>query len=203
MLFRRVTVVLVLLLAPFFCQTPAWAQQSPLAQPEKPQQPHLAQPEKPQQPDTAGLELQDWLFKLHKDLAKLQELVRKDRAAGARPENKAVIVDLRNRLNELIAFLESPRKEVARHTWLELGPHEKVEYARTIATRRPDDKAEIKIFRLKNAKAPQLAKTLNDLLQGMAVRITTDERTNSLLVRGSRPLLEEIQVLVRNLDDPE
>jgi type II secretory pathway component GspD/PulD (secretin) len=65
------------------------------------------------------------------------------------------------------------------------------------------EKAETKIFTLKNAEGTRLAKTLLEFLgdkDGKELQIVCDPQTNSLLVRGSRERVEIVKVLLDRLD---
>jgi hypothetical protein len=70
----------------------------------------------------------------------------------------------------------------------------------------PVEKAEYRIFRLRNAAAPEVARTLRELLgerigpKGARIAIAVDERSNSLLVSESRAHLEEIEAILTRLD---
>jgi hypothetical protein len=57
------------------------------------------------------------------------------------------------------------------------------------------------LFRLKYAPAPELAKTLQSVFGGRGGPvIVPEERTNTLIVRGSEKQVAEVQALVRELD---
>jgi hypothetical protein len=62
---------------------------------------------------------------------------------------------------------------------------------------------ELFVMRLKFTPAPELVKTLQPLFPGKSPVITSDARTNTLLLRGSPKQIEEVQLLVRALDIPD
>jgi hypothetical protein len=67
---------------------------------------------------------------------------------------------------------------------------------------------EIKVFRLKNAMAPDVERILSKLFQaggraGANLRFASDERTNSLLVSGPSSQLDEIEAVLNRLDTPD
>jgi Bacterial type II/III secretion system short domain len=69
---------------------------------------------------------------------------------------------------------------------------------------RPEGNAEIQVFTLKNAKATEMAKTLQDLLQekdGPAPRIVGDPSSNSVLIRASREQIEVIAAVITRLEE--
>jgi type II secretory pathway component GspD/PulD (secretin) len=60
-----------------------------------------------------------------------------------------------------------------------------------------------KIFRLAHAEAPTLKKTLVDLLLGtFEFNMVADERTNTLLVHGTKEGIKAIEDLLQVLDAP-
>lgn len=59
----------------------------------------------------------------------------------------------------------------------------------------------IKIFKLKNAQAKSVAKTLDALLGDRKATMVADERTNSLLVKGSRDDVMVIEAVLQKLDE--
>jgi type II secretory pathway component GspD/PulD (secretin) len=61
--------------------------------------------------------------------------------------------------------------------------------------------AVFKVFTLAHAQAAGVAATLNQLLGDTGVKITPDERSNSVLARGSDENLEVVERLVQRLDD--
>jgi len=59
----------------------------------------------------------------------------------------------------------------------------------------------IRVFRLNHANATTLAATLQGTVQGKALRIIPDARTNSLVVQGTPDLLDTLTALVQHLDE--
>jgi hypothetical protein len=65
---------------------------------------------------------------------------------------------------------------------------------------------EIKMFRLKNARAADMERTLAKMFQGggrAGLRIASDERTNSVLVSGAPTQLDEVEAVLNRLDTPD
>ncbi len=56
-------------------------------------------------------------------------------------------------------------------------------------------------FALTKARAAEVLKTLQPILEGQNVTVGVDERTNSLIVIGSPEVLEIIRNLVARLDE--
>jgi hypothetical protein len=72
------------------------------------------------------------------------------------------------------------------------------------------DAPEFKIYRLRNAKAADMERTLSKILQaggreggGPRLALASDERTNSLLARAAPAQLQEIEALLSRLDTPD
>jgi hypothetical protein len=65
-----------------------------------------------------------------------------------------------------------------------------------------EDGLELKVFGLRHTKADTVHSIIQQLLHSNAGVLAVDERTNSLLARGSKQHLEEIEVLVEVLDGP-
>jgi type II secretory pathway component GspD/PulD (secretin) len=65
----------------------------------------------------------------------------------------------------------------------------------------PGGASAVKIFSLKNAQAPDLAKVLSVVASDKSVRIAVDARTNSLIAAGSASELAAIEALVLRLDE--
>jgi hypothetical protein len=65
-----------------------------------------------------------------------------------------------------------------------------------------EDGLELKVFGLRHTKADTVHSIIQQLLHSNAGVLAVDERTNSLLARGSKQHLEEIEVLVEVLDVP-
>lgn len=63
------------------------------------------------------------------------------------------------------------------------------------------DGDQLKIVQLKHAAAPALANVLVGVFQREPLRIAVDERTNSLLLRGSPASLEIVLALITRLDE--
>ena len=70
------------------------------------------------------------------------------------------------------------------------------------AEAKPEPKEVTKVFRLKNAKAASVAKTLESLYGQRKGRLASDDRTNSLVVIATGEHLLEIAVLIEELDAP-
>lgn len=60
-------------------------------------------------------------------------------------------------------------------------------------------KNEIRVFKLRNVASTETGRTLSQLFED--VIITGDERTNSLIVRGGPEEIEEIEALLKTLDE--
>jgi type II secretory pathway component GspD/PulD (secretin) len=94
----------------------------------------------------------------------------------------------------------------AGQTWLVLTASvaaarpEAVPEPKPAAAKGPVD--ELKIVQLKHAAAAALANVLHDTFAREPIRIAVDERTNSLLLRGSPERLEAVLALVARLDEP-
>ena len=69
----------------------------------------------------------------------------------------------------------------------------------------PGAAPEFRVFRLRNARAADMERTLAKLFQGRGttLRIASDERTNSLLASGSATQLDEIEAILSKLDTPD
>ena len=91
-------------------------------------------------------------------------------------------------------------------TWLVLTasvaatPQPAVVEPKPAAAKGPVD--QLKIVQLKHAAAAALANVLHDTFAREPIRIAVDERTNSLLLRGSPERLEAVLALVARLDEP-
>jgi hypothetical protein len=59
----------------------------------------------------------------------------------------------------------------------------------------------LKMFSLQNAKAAELAKVVGKIFDRRPLRITADERTNSLLASGTPGELAEVEAVVTRLDE--
>jgi type II secretory pathway component GspD/PulD (secretin) len=68
----------------------------------------------------------------------------------------------------------------------------------------PHRAEDVQIIRLANAEATTLAETLNQIYAPgqSGIRVTSDQRTNSLLVAGSEQQIEALRKLVSELDQP-
>lgn len=67
-----------------------------------------------------------------------------------------------------------------------------------------DATSEFKIFALKHAKASEMAKTLQELLQKkdeQTLRIVADPASNSVVVRGNREQLDVVEAIIARLDE--
>jgi len=60
--------------------------------------------------------------------------------------------------------------------------------------------AETRIFALNSANARDAVKVLQQLFAGMPVRLSVDERTNSVLAHGQRGKIEEMEAILQRLD---
>ncbi len=60
--------------------------------------------------------------------------------------------------------------------------------------------AETRIFALNSANARDAVKVLQQLFAGMPVRLSVDERTNSVLAHGHRGKIEEMEAILQRLD---
>jgi len=67
----------------------------------------------------------------------------------------------------------------------------------------PGAKAEVRVFLLKNAAAAEAAKVLTQIFRGdkPTLAIAADERTNSLVIRGSADDLAVAEAVLQRLDD--
>ncbi len=63
--------------------------------------------------------------------------------------------------------------------------------------------AETRIFALNSANARDAVKVLQQLFAGMPVRLSVDERTNSVLAHGQRGKIEEMEAILQRLDQAE
>jgi type II secretory pathway component GspD/PulD (secretin) len=70
------------------------------------------------------------------------------------------------------------------------------------AERKPEPKEVTKVFRLKNAKAASVAKTLERLYGQRKGRMASDDRTNSIVAVASAEHLVELAGLIEELDVP-
>jgi hypothetical protein len=64
----------------------------------------------------------------------------------------------------------------------------------------------IKMYRLKNARAADMERTLSKMFQGggrAGLRFASDERTNSVLAYGTPTQLDEIEAVLNRLDTPD
>jgi hypothetical protein len=64
----------------------------------------------------------------------------------------------------------------------------------------------IKMYRLRNAKAADMERTLSKMFQGggrTGLRFASDERTNSVLAYGTPTQLDEIEAVLNRLDTPD
>jgi hypothetical protein len=65
---------------------------------------------------------------------------------------------------------------------------------------------EIKLYRLKNARAADMERMLAKMFPGggrAGLRIASDERTNSILASGTPTQLDEIEAVLNRLDTPD
>lgn len=58
------------------------------------------------------------------------------------------------------------------------------------------------VLRAKNAQASDLARVLRELYKAEPVEITSDERTNSVIIRGTPRVIDEARALMAELDAP-
>ncbi len=61
---------------------------------------------------------------------------------------------------------------------------------------------ELRIFALKYVQASEAAR-ITEQLYNSALSVSVDERTNSLIVRGTGPVVEEVEALLQQLDTQE
>lgn len=66
---------------------------------------------------------------------------------------------------------------------------------------RVESQLQVTVFKLMNAKSSQLAEKIRLILPRDAGPIVSDDRTNSLMIRGDEKLLKEIHRLIDLLDD--
>jgi len=59
-----------------------------------------------------------------------------------------------------------------------------------------------KVFQVINGSAPALANVINGVLQRKDLRISVDERTNTLIMRGSSDQLDVARAIIARLDIP-
>lgn len=87
------------------------------------------------------------------------------------------------------------------HTELQKARVEMQMIKQSMATSGPKKKLPISVFQLKYAKAIEAAYAIENVL-GNAVRVSVDERTNSLLVKSDEAQRDEIKEVLANLDQP-
>ena len=63
------------------------------------------------------------------------------------------------------------------------------------------DEEQLKIFHLQHSDANQTAAVIEQLFAGAIVKVAVDTRTNSLIVRSSEPLLQQIEAILLRLDE--
>ena len=138
------------------------------------------------------------------------EAAEADADAGAPQSTATVSVQTTVRVKPgeplLVGGRQTGGKE-AGQTWLVLTASvaaapkpEVVEPKPAAAAKEPID--ELKIVQLKHAAAAALANVLHDTFAREPIRIAVDERTNSLLLRGTPARLEVVLALIARLDEP-
>ncbi|HYT93639.1 MAG TPA: secretin N-terminal domain-containing protein [Gemmataceae bacterium] len=98
---------------------------------------------------------------------------------------------LQQRLTELETQIEKLTKELLRL---------RAELKAPAVDAGPADKTHLQIFPLRTAKAPEIAKALQDLFQGTTVRIAGEPGSNTVLVRGTRLEIDAIAPLIARLE---
>jgi hypothetical protein len=86
-----------------------------------------------------------------------------------------------------------------------LALHMEVQAAleRLDAPAEPGGDQQVKVFELYNSDAATLAETVSGLLDAAEVTISVDPRSNSLIAKGSKGILEMLEALLLRLDEQE
>jgi protein involved in polysaccharide export with SLBB domain len=142
------------------------------------------------------------LFELRQRLKEVEELYEHTKSIARYPTDPAVLRYaarlrfMKEAENRLIADL----LEVARNR-LRSGTAQSRQTKGTVQGTQTSPGGQTKIFSLRNSQAAEAYEMLSKLYPEDAVRMTTDGRTNSLIVEGDRETLEKIEAILLRLDE--
>ena len=97
--------------------------------------------------------------------------------------------------------MRAPLTVLCLFTCLCLAPAPPVVGAAQDAAGFQPDPADFRMIKLRYANAEQIAGQMQDILAGNCV-VVTDERTNQLILRASKNILEQAERLIENMDVP-